>query len=348
MSVKKSWDIAPNRPKPKAAPQPAQTSSARSTGPMDMKRRAAPEKAKAAPRVPVRKEAYSDTRMPRPKGSAKVERATKETAQPLKKRRQKRRKVWLILLVVLALLVIGGIFYALWLPAFRIQQVRGEGAYGDEAASIARVQTYGSYLYILPRNSIFLLPETDIRESIVREIPAIQTVSTSADGLNTLVIETVSRTRAFVWCGTSFDTKVEPCWQADTEGLIFAPVDTAGPADLMVYATAEATNEGLQYPLGARVSKATELPDILRFVKLVKSLNANVTSVAFRDDEIDLYTVGGTRITYVGGREDVAGSLAASAFPTLNLNDGSVEYVDLRFEGKAYLKRKDIVKGAEE
>jgi len=68
-------------------------------------------------------------------------------------------------------------------------------------------------------------------------------------------------------------------------------------------------------------------------------LTGLVHAVTLRGDEVDLHTEGGTRITYVIGDEGEAAILAATSFPTLNVNDGSIEYVDLRFRNKVYLKR---------
>ena len=75
-------------------------------------------------------------------------------------------------------------------------------------------------------------------------------------------------------------------------------------------------------------------------------LGADVASLAFRDDEVDLRTRAGTRITYVLGREDAALTLAQSGLKDLNLNDGSVEYVDLRFENKLFVKRRGAAETA--
>ncbi len=76
-------------------------------------------------------------------------------------------------------------------------------------------------------------------------------------------------------------------------------------------------------------------------MKALRVLNADVRSVDMRSDEADIYTRGATRITYVMGKEQQAANLAATAFPTLNLNDGSLLYVDLRFEGKVFFKKKE-------
>ena len=70
----------------------------------------------------------------------------------------------------------------------------------------------------------------------------------------------------------------------------------------------------------------------------MKSLNVPIVSLVLRGDEADLYPQSGTRITYVLGQEQAAAQLAKAAFPSLDLNDGSVQYVDLRFDGKVYYK----------
>ena len=49
----------------------------------------------------------------------------------------------------------------------------------------------------------------------------------------------------------------------------------------------------------------------------------------------------GTRVTYVLGDEQNAFTALTSARDDLNLADGSLEYVDLRFDGKVYLKKKE-------
>ena len=93
--------------------------------------------------------------------------------------------------------------------------------------------------------------------------------------------------------------------------------------------------------LGASVTGAKYIPELLRFAKTLKSLGAIVTSVQLRGDEADLYTVYGTRITYVLGREQQAATLAATAFPSLTLSNNSLLYVDLRFDSKIFFKKRE-------
>jgi hypothetical protein len=106
-----------------------------------------------------------------------------------------------------------------------------------------------------------------------------------------------------------------------------------------------ATSTGvLAPPLGYSLQSTKPVAGVLSFVKAMKSLGANVIAVEMRGDEADLYTEAGTRITYVTGREEQAAALAATSFPSLKLNDGSLLYVDLRFDSKIFFKKKETKK----
>ena len=158
-------------------------------------------------------------------------------------------------------------------------------------------------------------------------------------------MKTSSLTNAFVWCGESPALPAESCYDADAEGLIFAahPLSVASSTatstdnELLVYGPLEAAGES---PIRAHVTYASALPGALKFIKAMRGLGADIRSVTLRGDEVDLHTEAGTRITYVIGKEGEAAILAATSFPTLKLNDGSIEYIDLRFQNKVYLKRK--------
>ena len=263
-----------------------------------------------------------------------------ESREPLKKRRKKTQKAFFIVVGILVLVLIAVFFYVAWLPAFRISTVTGSGPHAEEVRVLAQRTLEGTHAFVLPRNSLFFIPESDVRARILAEYPDIEAVSISASGLHELSITTLPRAEAFVWCGMSPESSDGQCYSANAEGLLFAPVPPAVSSTteaLKIYAAIEG-QQG-ESPVTARISYASRIPEALRFVKAIQTLGANVVSVSFRADEADLYTEAGTRITYVLGREQEAAGIAASVFPQLSLNDGSVSYVDLRFSGKAYFKR---------
>lgn len=310
MSAKRSWDVRPNIVRPQQAPAPSRSESP----------------------SPVR------------------------SKEPLKVRRQKaRRNLQIALGVVLFLLIVGLIAF-LWQPFVRVQAITSEGPHDAEVRVLVGVVLKGTYGYVLPRDSIFIYPEIPARERVLKEFPDIVAVSISRSGFSSLSVRSVPRTSAFTWCGASA-LMPEPCYNADAEGLVFAPVagipaapfadatttaTTTEPdlSSLRIYAPLQQEEADEGTPLRAHVMGAGRLPDALRFVKAMKLLNVAIVSVEIRGDEADLYTPGGTRITYILGKEVEAAALASSAFPTLSLNNGSLEYVDLRFEGKVYLKKR--------
>ena len=263
-----------------------------------------------------------------------------EPKEPLKKRRKKTQKAFFVVLGILLLLCIAAFFYLAWMPALRVSAVTVQGPHAEEAKTMVEHALQGTHAFILPRNSLFFIPESDVRARILAAHPDVEAVSITASGLNTLAVTTLPRAEAFLWCGVSFDASAGPCYSANAEGLIFAPVtpDIASTSEaLRIYAAIEG-QEG-ESPVTAHIGYASRIPEALRFVKAMQMLGARIDRVAFRDDEADLYTDAGTRITYVLGREQEAAGIAASVFPQLSLNDGSIRYVDLRFSGKAYFKR---------
>jgi len=273
--------------------------------------------------------------------SAPRKQPPRERQSPLRAKRKKERKLAWIFLAALFFVLLALILYVLWLPALRVQAVQAEGP--DEAgiASVAMQALEGRQFAILPKNSIFLIPEEDIRARVLEAYPAVQAVSISATGLNTLSVKALVRSNAFVWCGEAVDMRAETCYEADAEGLVFAPYamasTTATSTELLVYGPLEGEGDT---PIRKHVTYASALPGALKFIKAMRGLGADIGSVTLRGDEVDLHTKAGTRITYVIGKEGEAAVLAATSFPNLELNDGSIEYIDLRFQNKVYLKRR--------
>ncbi len=332
MSERKSWDIAP-RARTQGAPVAKPAASRVSPAPRtmhDMHAKPRP-KAVAKPAVPASTKNVTITR---------GKKARPEPKEPLKKRRKKNRKALLIVLGIAFSVLLAGLVYLAWLPAFRVSAVSVEGPHAEDTKQIAEQSLQGTHAFVLPRNSLFFIPEEDMRARILGTYPDIEAVSITADGLNAIRVRALPRAEAFVWCGEAPGLGDGACYSANAEGLIFAPVppELASTTEaLRVYSAIEG-QEGAS-PVKAHIGHSSRIPEALRFVKAVQTLGADVVSIAFREDEADLYTKAGTRITYVLGREQEAAGIAASVFPQLALNDGSVQYVDLRFSGKAYFKR---------
>lgn len=332
MSENKSWDIAPKaRPstvlppraqKPKPAPPPPARRS------MDA---IAPRIKASAPRiVPTRREAVREpVRGPR---------------VPLGRRRRIKRTRLLILIgtVTLVLVALGEV--ALWQSPLRVSTVTVEGPGAEIVQHFVEEQLAGSRYLIVPNNSIFFIPEARIRAAVLRTFPDIDAVSIAPSGLTTLALKTTGRATVLWWCGTSTDVVGSSCYQTDAKGFVFAAVPaeehTASSSTLTLYGALVEPPSGTTPPIGSSLLSAEKLPALIQFIKALRGLGADVVSVTLRADEADIYTKAGTRITYVLGREQAAVNLATSGLPTLNVNDGSLLYVDLRFDSKVFFKKK--------
>lgn len=345
----KSWDI---RPSSAPTPRPQPTQKARPA--VEMKRQAprvAPAPSKApSERVRIETHMVTGTRVQAPRSST-LGLATGKSAKgvgSLRERRKSKRKKLYRLISILLLLLATGTLIVLWQPFVRIQQVEATGPHAKELPTYVKTVLQGTRYGIFPKDSIFFLPTEEVRLSILRQYPDIEAVSLSAGGLNTLSISSTGRATAFWWCGTTYSPVHVHCFETDTSGKIFTAINAssteASSTPFIVFSEFEGA-QSTNSPLGGVIKNSSKLGDMLRFVKTLKGLGAPVASAEIRGDEADIYTSGGTRITYVLGREAQAASLAATAFPTLDVQGSSLLYIDLRFTSKIYFKKKESAVG---
>ncbi len=358
MSERKSWDVQRKRAPqaPARAPEPARTR--RAVEPT----RKQPVPVKTSPQA----RASAGVNAPRSNRQAPA-RVSPQTRRSLTERRRgKRRTVGYVVLGITATVLVLAL-YAVWMPALRVTNIEAKGPGAEGAKEAALQQLSGTYFFIVPRNSVFLMPAEQIRQAILTAVPEASAVSISRTSFSSLIVMTTSRAGAFLWCGTTIDMpRPEGCYEADADGLIFktadgteeigspavetdvatssepvAPRTSYGNANAQVRIFGSLSKELAEgeSPIGATVVSPSSLLNALKFVDALRELGAPVTSFSIRGDEADLWLGGPTRIMYVLGREREAVELAASALPTLDLKGGNYQYIDLRFPGKAYTKR---------
>ncbi len=266
----------------------------------------------------------------------------------LGERRRNRRRRGLIALFILLLLLLTAAIYGLQQNSVRISRVEILGA-DSSLASYATNAMQGSYFGIVPRDSIFFFPEDRIRADILAAHQDIAAISISRSGFTGLVIKVNYRVPIARWCGdaTRFNLEnsdlrlnlVASCYIFDSLGFIFSAFATTTETinNFKLYAPLEgATLE----PLRATIVHAEKLPSVFDFARQLASFGSPVTSISINDGEVDDILESGTRVSYVLGNEQNAFTALVSARDNFNLADGSVDYIDLRFDGKGYLKKK--------
>lgn len=128
------------------------------------------------------------------------------------------------------------------------------------------------------------------------------------------------------------------CYFFDANGFIYATTSSAQPVNPFIVYEPLASSNGS--PIGSTLPNADKLPAAFDFARQLAVFGSPVSSLVFRGDEVDAYLASGTRVTYILGDENNAFTALTSARADFNLADGSVEYVDLRFSGRIYLKKK--------
>lgn len=270
-----------------------------------------------------------------------VSRGERGTGKLAMRRRRSRRRIFAALGVLFILLCVG-IIYELNQDATRISHIQIFGA-DQSFADSARAAMRGSYFGIIPRDSTFFFPASRIRTDISAARPDIAAISIFRNGLTGLSIKVDERVPIARWCGSPPSTLATStlssgiCYLFDASGFVYATTSPSEPINpFTVYESASST----ETPIGLTLPNAEKLPAALDFARQLDTFGSPVSSVVFRGDEVDDYLKSGTRITYVLGNEQSAFTALVSARGNMNLADGSLEYVDLRFGGKVYLKKK--------
>ena len=196
----------------------------------------------------------------------------------------------------------------------------------------------GSYLGIIPRDSTFFFPEERIRADILASHNDIAAVSILRNSFTGTSIKIDYRVPIARWCGISKTIGVdEYCYVFDANGLIYSATTTLQLINsFVVYEELPVDAE----PIGSILPFAKDFPSVFDFARQLSTLGSPVISITIHDGEVDNMLSSGTRVTYVLGREQEAFTSLISARDNFNLADGSVDYLDLRFNGKIYLKKK--------
>jgi hypothetical protein len=266
----------------------------------------------------------------------------------IKARRRKRRIVIASSAAVGFLLVFLLLVWISHLSFMRIDsvEVSGVSALSQDTVKQAVLQDVsGDYLFVFPKNNIFLYPKAATQASLVEQIPTIAKVTVEAKTFHTLSVTIVERARKALWCGTS-TVSGGACFWLDQDGVAYSAA-----TDLSLN---NASSTYKQY-FGALTGSAPQqfiTPDEFHALSaLIDALSQNqqfnpIQSVAV-DPSKDV------RVSFINGFAllfslDSAGAdvyqrfvlaLGADAFQGHTLGD--FEYLDLRFGDKLYYKLRD-------
>lgn len=256
-----------------------------------------------------------------------------------------RRRRILVATLSTFLILTGLVIWGLHQPAVRISNIE---VFGTELPidELAKNTMSGSYLGIIPRDSVFFFPKKELRTRIRGTYSDIAALSIFRTGLQTISLRVAKRVPIARWCpenalsavGTStIDTFVlEECYLFDDSGVLFATSSDVAIVNPFIFHSPLEQGD----VLGQVVPHASELPTAFDFARQISSPGSQVTSLTLTEQEVTLNLSNGTKVIYTLGTEEAAFTTLTSAKDSIKLSDGSIDYVDLRFGSKVYLKRK--------
>jgi len=245
-------------------------------------------------------------------------------------------------------MLFGAGLYGLWRPEMRISHITVEGT-SEPLDKIAVRAMEGSYLGIIPRNSILFFPSSNIRSDILKAHLGLAALSIAREGLSSISLKVNERVPVARWCGVSFvHFTGEGCYLFDANGFVYAAEDSSVGAELHTEKTLTpfilfgAPIGEASSPIGATLKNAEKFPAVFDFARQISSSGTPIHAIAIRDDEVDFFIAAtGARITYLLSDAQNAFAALVSAKGNIDLSDPALQYVDLRFPGKIYLKKRE-------
>lgn len=131
----------------------------------------------------------------------------------------KRRKIKRIGFVATLLLLVTAFIVVARLPSLQITTITVEGV---KSASPEDVELYvsdliqGNWLYILPKRSILLFPDTFVKKSLHNQFPKFSSVEVKRKGARSISVTIREYEGVYLWCATEDD-----CSFMTSDGIVF-------------------------------------------------------------------------------------------------------------------------------
>jgi len=255
----------------------------------------------------------------------------------LRARRKRRRARVALVFVMSALVCVGGLVGATYLPLLQVSAVEVSGA---QTLATSTVEEYmsqeitGRYWYLFPKRNIFLYPKRAIEQGLLARYPELRAARVHAVNFHTIEAAVVEREPKAKWCTD------DVCYLMDQTGVVYASgygvqglVSYWGKANGEKLPKQYLTPEGFE-SLFALVDALSQKPD----------MGAVVSVVVDPQDDVSARFDNGFNLKFALG--DAGGdvferfSLALESEPYKANALSDFEYLDLRFGDKLYYKLK--------
>jgi len=280
---------------------------------------------------------------------------------PHSKERIRRKRNYVIqnttLIVFALILFVGTLVWILSDERVRISRIDVSGnvvIQDHEIEDHVNEVLNGKYLFLFPRDSVFLYPRKEIYDSVRSDFKRILKLEVERKNLTVLSIQIEERQPHALWCGDEYRKIDESsvCYFLDAGGYIFseAPQFTGsayfeffGP-----HTSATTTEKISDTPIGTQYRTPLEFEKINQFKENLERLSIGTRAMAALPfGDYVLYMNEGGKVFWNIKREplDLASDFEAAyriemGDPNDSLTREKIEYIDMRFENKVFFKKK--------
>ncbi|MFC1732907.1 cell division protein FtsQ/DivIB [candidate division KSB1 bacterium] len=250
--------------------------------------------------------------------------------------------------VAVVIIVVGITTWFLHRPSLQIREivVHGNSVISDsDLKKVTEEALIGKYFYLFPHTNTFIYPEKKIEASILTSFKQIESIDIVRTNFQTLAMEVEEQKPYALWCLQDIleDGEVQDiCYFLNREGLVYsyAPNFT-GNVFFRFYGDLDDGDPIGKYYLKVNngFNKTSLLIDSMTDLDIVP-----IELHPLGDDDMELYIDDGSKILFT--REQPSSEVLDNLKVVLKSetfkdeNKGDVEYVDLRFGNKVFLKVK--------
>ncbi|MBP6925545.1 MAG: hypothetical protein KBC22_00595 [Candidatus Pacebacteria bacterium] len=261
--------------------------------------------------------------------------------------------LWASLVISLAILFV----LLMYQPFFQISRISVQGNHVLHTADIgAEVQQVMSQkkLWVIPLDSWVTLPQKKITQHLSETFGRIKSIDLEVKNFDHLVISIDEWQPAFLWCNLEeVDQGKRTCWFMDELGNIFSEAPYFSPGVYPMFVTKQNSLDDI---LGEEKIDPETLQQVLQIYRQLETKGVHIETIAFGEQADVIFTMVGLagqtlpRTTLFVTRNMLPEVMVQNLDLLLGhtsfkekfaTHAQSLEYIDLRFDGKLLFKFKD-------
>lgn len=207
----------------------------------------------------------------------------------------------------------------------------------EEIEQLVAAENSAMILGFLPKDNIALVPKREIEQKILNQFSTVANVSVGLSGLDKLIVNVEEYKPEYLWCVSLARDK---CFFMNSDGYVF--VESAGFSQGVLF-----TYYGLldgEKPVGQTFLPLEDFRDLNRFIDSMKLLSLTPVGLNARgEDDFEILLSNGGSILFSNREpflttfENLETIIADQSRTNKNFLS-RIEYIDVRFASKAFIK----------